>query len=217
LRESQACKRKNGGVGIGYAPKPGESRTQIVVWEIDDPSKRDDPRYWWAAEEVERLKGLSDELPDLTGRPKGQSLASLRQQAEGDEVELVHPIVRSGADHDVRRVRIPLTQWRDADPERTYLIVTHLRPPTDEEQDKRKAEGMPWPDEVEALRQEWLAAEAAGQGERATDARARLDAELAGLGFLKPRRISAWEPSRAVELRPGVFVQDERPSAPSLK
>ena len=211
------CDRKNAGVGIGYSPRPGESRTQIIVWEIDDPSKRDDPRYWWTAEQVERLKALSDEWPDLTDRPKGQSLASLRQQAEGDEVELVHPSALSGGADAVRRVRIPLTQWHDADPERTYLIVTHHRRPAAEEQEKRKVEGMPWPDEVETLRQQWLTAEAAGETHRATDARTRFDAELARLGFRKPREMSAWEPSRAVELRPGVFVQDERPPAPPLK
>jgi len=198
-------------VGIGYSPQPGESRTHLIVWEIDDPSKRDDPRYWWTAEHVERLRAVAGEPPDLTGRPKGQSLASLRQQAEGDEVELVHPLDPSGGVDDVRRVRIPLTQWRDADPDRTYVMITHARRPTHEEQETRKAEVMPWPDAVEALRREWLAAEASGHTERATGARARFDAELHRLGFRRPRDLTPWDPSKAVELQPGVFVQDERP------
>lgn len=197
---------------IGYSPAPGESRTTIIVWEIDDPSKKGDPRYWWVAKDTERLRRLSQDCPDLTGRPKGESLASLRSRAEGDVVELVHPALSDSPAED-RRVRVPLSQWRDADPERTYLFIAHQRRPTADEQDAIKARGMPWPDGVEALRQEWLAKEAAGDNEEAARARQRFDEALRPLGFRKARDISAWNPARAAELRPGVFVQDERPSA----
>lgn len=194
---------------IGYSPAPGQSRTTIVVWEIDDPTKRDDPRYWWNTDEVERLQTLSADLPDLAGKPKGQSLASLQRRAAGDDVELIHP--GRAADAETASVRIPLGQWRDADPERTYLIIAHDRAPTGEEQEAMKGKGPPWPNPVEALRKEWLEAEASGHDARSKNARERFDAALAELGFRKARDITPWDPERATELRPGVFVQDERP------
>ncbi len=178
---------------IGYSPAPGESRTTIIVWAIDDPSKAGDRRYWWHADDVERLRKLSADTPELAGRPKGQSLESLRRRADGDEVELVHPALPDGAS--TASVRIPLTQWRDADPERTYLIIAHGRRPTADEQEARKAKGFPWPDEVEALRQEWLAAERAEEGERSVEARRRFDVALAERGFSKARDISPWDPA----------------------
>jgi hypothetical protein len=190
-------------VRIGYSPAPGESRTTIIVWEIDDPSKSDDPRYWWQADEIEHLRKLSSDMPDIAGRPRGESLGSLRRRAERDEVEL-------GGVHG--SVRIPLGHWRDADPERTYLIIMHVRRPTADEQEAMKAEWLSWDFEVEMLRQEWLAAEGAGEHGEAAEARRRFEAALTQRGFRKACDSSPWDPERAHELLPGVFVQDERPS-----
>jgi hypothetical protein len=30
-----------------FFPGPGERRTTIVVWDVDDPAKQGDARYWW--------------------------------------------------------------------------------------------------------------------------------------------------------------------------
>jgi hypothetical protein len=188
-------------VRIGYSPAAGESHTTIIVWEIDDPSKSDDPRYWWQADEVERLRRLSSDMPDITGRPRGESLGSLRRRAERDEVELGGV---SGS------VRIPLGHWRDDDPERTYLIIMHVRRPTADEQEAMKAEWPPWDFEVDKLQQAWLAAEGAGEHGTAAEARRRFEAALAQRGFRNARYSSPWDPERAHELLPGVFVQDER-------
>jgi hypothetical protein len=70
-----------------------------------------------------------------------------------------------------------------------------------------KGKGPPWPSPVEALRKEWLEAEASGHDARSKNARERFDAALAELGFRKARDITPWDPERATELRPGVFVK----------
>jgi hypothetical protein len=112
-------------------------------------------------------------------------------------------------------VRLPLLQWDEADPDRTYFIVSHQQRPTEEEQDGREAEGFPWPGDAEADRQQWLAAEALGDQVRAAQAKQRFDGKLADMGFRKSRDLSAWDPVRATELAPGVFVQDDRQLASS--
>ena len=195
---------------IDDLPAPGERRTTIIVWEIDDARKQGDPRYWWLDDEVERLQKLSPEVPDLRGRPKGQSLGSLRARADGDEVELLHPAVDGLGEG--APIRIPLTQWRDADPERTYLIVAHIRRPTPDEQDAINRRRPRWPEWVESLRREWLAADTADGKEQAAQARQRLEEALTELGYRKAADLSPFSPEKAVELRPAVFVQDERPS-----
>jgi hypothetical protein len=53
--------------------QPGEQATQIVLWEIDDPAKRDDAAFW------------------RDGRPLGSSLAALRARRGGDVIELPVP------------------------------------------------------------------------------------------------------------------------------
>jgi hypothetical protein len=108
-------------------------------------------------------------------------------------------------------VRIPLDPWIDADPERTRFLIAHHRKPTSEEQ-RLPTTDLPWGEDEEAMRQEWLAADAAGDEERAADARRRLFDALAKLGFRKATDLSPWNPERATEIRPGIFVQDERPA-----
>jgi hypothetical protein len=197
-------------MNIGYSPAPGERRTKIIVWEVDDPKKQDDPHYWWLADDVERLRKKAPDFPDLTGRPKGESLASLRRRANAGQVDLTP--LRFPHDPAPTPVHLPLDQWMDADPERTFFIIAHQRAPTNEEQEERRAEGFPWPGEAEAYRQQWLAAEALGDKVQAAQARKRFDAMLADLGFRKARDLSPWNPERATEIRPGIFVQDERPT-----
>jgi hypothetical protein len=189
-------------------PPPGERRTTIVVWEVDDPTKSGDPRYWWSEQEVARLREVWPDAADLTGRPKGYSLASLRKQAVDGAVEWAFG--RSDEPEE-DRVRLSLAPWHGADPERTYLIVAHRRAATVEERALSRVQ--PWPPAIEALRQEWLSALAAEDAERAGELKGRLDAAFREQGFLKPRETSPWDPARAVEAQPGVFVQDERPQS----
>ncbi len=189
-------------------PAPGESRTTIIVWEIDDPAKEGDARYWWDEREVSRLRELAPDIPDLSGKPRGQSLASLRRRADSDDVEIGVPDLLSG--REARSVRLSLDHWSGADPERTYLIIAHERSPTEEERESARAKGIPWPPEVEAVRQEWLAALAAEDAERSAALRERLDAVFEEHGFWPGHR-SPWNHERATEIQPGVFVQDERP------
>lgn len=198
-------------VSIGHSPTPGQSRTIIVVWQTDDPRKAGDGRYWWLPEDVARLRKSAQDVPDLTGKPRGQSLASLRRRGKNGEVDLALPGLPGHPE--ATPVRLPLLHWEGADPELTYFIVSHQRRPSEEEHEERKAEGFPWPGDAEANRQQWLAAEALGDSVRAANARQRFDAQLAALGFRKHRDVSPWDPTRAIELLPGVFVQDERPPA----
>src|SRR3954469_3025702 len=104
---------------VTYSPGAGQSRTTVVVWDTDDETKLGDPRYWWTEADAERVRRVAPDRPDLTGRPKGSSLASLRQRAEDDQVEWVFPGALQAADD--TRVRISLTPWEGADPDRTYL------------------------------------------------------------------------------------------------
>jgi hypothetical protein len=196
---------------IALRPAPGEHRTLIIVWSIDDPSKKGDPRYWWEKDFLAGLRGGAPDAPDLGGKPKGQSLASLQQRAEESEFVWAFP---SGGAHEESRVRLSLEPWRDADPKRTYLIVSHQHAPIREQQAAGKAEPSPWPAEVETVRQDWLAALAADEPEKATALRHELDAELKKHGFRKPGETSAWNPDRAIEIQPGVFLQDERTDPP---
>jgi hypothetical protein len=108
-------------------------------------------------------------------------------------------------------VRIPLDAWAEADPKRTRFLIAHYRRPSSEEQDLRKTDFL-WGEEEEAIRQEWLSADAAGDEERAADARRRLFVALDKLGFGKATELSPWDPQRASELRPGIYIQDERPA-----
>ena len=192
-------------------PGPGGSRTTIVVWDIDDPTKQGDARYWWDEAEITRLRELSPNMPNLSGKPRGRSLDSLQREAEDGEVEVGVPALPDG--RPAQSVRISLSRWSDADPERTYLIVTHGRRSTAEEQEVLRAKGFPWPEEVEALRQEWLSALAAELPDRAAELRQQLDAAFKEHGFFKLGDRWPWDPERATEIQPDVFVQDERPEA----
>jgi hypothetical protein len=94
--------------------EPGEVVTQVVVFEIDDPSAREDPRLWWPEDEP---IGLPDGR-SLSG-PRGMPLSTFRRNEAGD-VELTIPPI--GGD-DSRTVTLRL----DARPgaEQTQVIVSH--------------------------------------------------------------------------------------------
>ena len=194
----------------GYSPRPGEQRTVVIIWNADDPTKAGDARYWWSDDEAARWRSHFPECSrDLAGQPKGQRLASFLVSEGSDEVELVRPALDR---MDERTMRFSIPEAAKDDPERTYLIVQHQRRPSDAEQEELKHRGFPWPDEVEALRQRWLAAIADKDDERAAQLRRELDAAFEKRGFRKPTDFSPWNPDRAVEVQPGVWLQDERPS-----
>jgi hypothetical protein len=158
----------------GLFPPPETWQTRIVVWSIDDRAKEGDPRFWWSEAEAEKMRRLSspellDRVPNA-GAPKGRSLASLRQQFGGDDGELVaggasrvtlstgdEPTTAVGPGLPEYRVRLSLERWKEADPEKTYLIIN--------------------------------------------------------VGSGKHKDASMWNPAKALELSPTVFVQDERPSS----
>jgi len=150
---------------LTYSPGPGESRTTVIVWETDDETKVGDPRYWWTEADAERVRRLALDLPDPVGRPKGFSLASLRQQAENDQVEWIFGDTR---------MRFSLSLWEEADPDRTYLIVGHQHKPTAEEQMIIDQEGSRFPPEVEEVRQKLRAAVEAHNDEQAQELRDQL-------------------------------------------
>ena len=177
-----------------------EWRTQIVVWQVDDRTKAGDSRYWWTAEEVGQLRRMS--APEhahrltMAGRPKGQSLAQLRRQLGGDE-----GVIFEG-------IRFSLAPWKGADPQRTRLIISHTRDPTGEEVEKAWR-AAPLPPEVDDLRRDWIEAKETGD-EAEPMLREQLDEELEALGRFRLGKVSAFDGRNAVELMPGVFVQDER-------
>lgn len=205
---------------MGPRHEPGTWQTQVVVWNVDDPSKAGDPRFWWSAEDVGRtLRVAPPELASrlaVAGTPKGQTLAQLRSEAGGDEFEM-----RIGGVPDEywpageespepllepeQIVRFSLAHWRDADPERTRFIISHTWRPTPEEQEAMSA----IPREGDDLRQAWVAAWTEGDEETAAALAEQMEEELGAISFSK---LSVWDPERAVELAPGVLVQDERPA-----
>ena len=77
---------------MGPRHEPGTWQTQIVVWNVDDPSKEGDPRFWWTAEDVGRNMRVAP--PQLASRlaragtPKGTRLATLREEFVEGIVEL---------------------------------------------------------------------------------------------------------------------------------
>jgi hypothetical protein len=174
----------------------------IIVWESDDPTKLGDRRYWIDGQEAERVHRLAPGLAGLAGTPRGLRLASVLPAA-GADVEI-------GVPGPGGSVRLPLSLFAGTDPERTFLIVTHRRAPTEAERAVVRKRPPPWPPEVEELRQAWLRADAAGDSARATELRAELDGALEAAGFRTSRDALPWDPGRAVELQPGVFFQDER-------
>jgi hypothetical protein len=184
--------------------------TIIIVWEPDDPARRGDPRYWWDTHEVARLRQLSADLPDLEGKPKGQPLASLREEADGETVQLHFP----GSE---KSVRLSLTPFRDADPHRTYVIIEHRYSPTEAEQGALKVQGPPWRREAETMRQAWHAATVAGDDDRAAKLWEAFDTELRKHGFRTATEASPWNPRNAAEVQPGIFLQDERPTTTHVR
>ena len=190
-------------------PGPGETRTTIVVWHIDDPAKKADPRYWWDEVEAARVRETSPDTPDLTGRPRGSSVTSLLRRSGGGEVGFDLLVLPDG--RETETIRVPLRHFNGSDPERTFVIVAQMRSPTEQEREEIRARGLPWPPEVEALRKEWRGALAAEDNERAAELSVRLKAALAEHGFM-PSSLPTLLDGPAVEIQPGVFLQDQRPA-----
>ena len=109
-------------------------------------------------------------------------------------------------------MRFAIPARDEGNPERTYLIVNHQRGPSDAEQEEFKAKGLPWPEAVETLRQDWLKALADSDDERAAELRRKLDAAFKDRGFRKSTDLSPWNPDRSTEVQPEVWLQDERPT-----
>jgi hypothetical protein len=192
--------------------QPGEQTTRIILWEVDDPSKLGDPRFWWPTEQPFTLS----DGRELRG-PKGISLAKLRARSGSDEIELdvLPPSIRADRPADatsegVRKVKISTADWGGSDPQRTYVIVSHRYRPTAEEaadEKARRGEASPFPSDAEALRQKWLAALEAGDQERAAELNARFEERLGKQGWLKPYA----HPNQGVEIQPSVYLLDMRP------
>ncbi len=187
---------------LRYSPAPGEDRTIVIIWDETDERVRDDPRYWWTEEEVARLRQLDPNIPVTAGRPKGQTLASLREKAEGGR------IVWGPFGERMSRVEVFLSLWEDADSERTRFIVAHQRGTPLEERD---APNSLLPPAVEEARQMLRAAIKVGNEEQIAKSREQLTTLFREHGGRKATDLSPWDPERAVEIQPGVFVQDERP------
>jgi hypothetical protein len=192
--------------------QPGEQTTRIILWEIDDPSKHDDPRFHWSPERPLKLPDGSE----LSG-PKGTSLAALRERFGGDEIEIDVPSFAAERLPNVladrgRKVKLSISDWLDSDPERTYLIISHRYRPTAERAAEEKAQrgaDTPFPPEAEAVRQEWRTALEAGDEDRARDLKRQLDAKVGALNWVKPYA----HPDEGVEIQPGVYLLDARPQA----
>lgn len=205
---------------------PGTWQTQIVVWEVDDPSKLEQPQFWWTAREVGQLMRTAS--PEDAGRlavagtPKGRSLADLRAEFGGDEVEvrvgrfpagsLGTPSPEHAALLEARpayAARFSLRHWADADRRRTRLLISNSYTPTEGQREAYKAL-FPEPPEIEELREAWFAALKAGDPS-AAELREQLDAELIPRGHVCVPGLWIWNPNTAVEIGPTVFVRDERP------
>jgi hypothetical protein len=117
----------------------------LVVWDIDDESKKGDPRYWWTEEAVSQLGRFSKAIPIKAGDPRGQSLASMRAEAKDGQVEW------GPFGDDPEPVRTSLARWADADPDRTRVIFMHQRAPAVQEVQDSSRSSLPAP--VEAVRQ----------------------------------------------------------------
>jgi hypothetical protein len=199
-------------------PAPGEWRTQIVVWDVRDPSKEGDPRFWWTPGEVGRMRRVAppEHAVRITnaGLPKGRSLAAMRREFGGDEGVIFDGPAHAAVQAELLGrpvppapvMRLSLAHWRDADAQQTYLIVHYMRTPLPEEQSSHK----PMPPELDQLRRDWVAALQAGD-ESEPMLRAQYEEESEAAGWFKYSRFNAFDERKASELSPGVFVQDERP------
>jgi hypothetical protein len=99
-------------------------RTVVVAWRLDDLAVQQDGRFWMKVpEQAVALLGR----PAGTIVPKGQTLGFCRARAAGDEHEVANPYTGEPE-------RVSLERWRDADPQRTHVIVSFDRAVTGAEQ-----------------------------------------------------------------------------------
>ncbi|HEX4519937.1 MAG TPA: hypothetical protein VH063_10190 [Gaiellaceae bacterium] len=189
----------------GESSSVGEiDKTFVVAWDVNDPAKAGDPRYFWTEDDATRMRDTI--APVTAGAPRGASLLRLERD---------YPVDRQDGDPDAPEerfgarahhgVRIAIEHFHAADPETTFLIVSHMTRPT-------SLTPTPLSPEVERIREELVAATEAGEEDSAEGLRARLRAELTTSGFRPRSELFAADENRATEVAPGVFVQDERPT-----
>ena len=169
------------------ALKPGEIRTVIVAWRLDDPAVQEDGRFW---------REVPEEAPEIFKRPPGtivpagQSLAYWRERADGAEVEVPNPITH-------RKERISIARWAEADPDRVYLIYSFDY--LDEALTGRPA------DEVERIRDDQLARSGGTRIKlRLSDEAKRLKAEQAELQRQFREALDQGDDQRMGELSPAL-------------
>lgn len=205
------------------ALKPGEVRTVIIAWRLDDAAVQDDGRFW--IEVPEEGAELFKRLPG-TIVPQGQSLASWRERADGDQVEVPNPVTG-------RNERFSLSRWSDADPDRTYVVhltihfFEELAGRSGEEVERIREERLArsgatrvmkreLSDEVKKLKsqqaelqRQFRAARDCGDEERMAELSPALDAivsELARVDF--PHHARGWDLSRAIREGPDTYILD---------
>jgi hypothetical protein len=184
------------------AQRPGEQRTYIRLWDTRDPAKAGDNFYW--------LDGLKSADGSTRSGPNGQELGAFLAQARDGTIELRVPArgARPGC-----VVQVPVALFPQAEPDRTRVTVSHIYLFTPEERAARH-EGAgggrsPLPAEVEAAREDWAAAVTRSDSQASEQARRRFYAGRERHGFAPFRPV--W-PREAVEVAPGVFLADERPT-----
>lgn len=119
--------------------EPGEARTVIVAWRLDDPAVHSDGRFW-----IKVMKEFAQVMgrPAGTIVPAGRPLSYWRSQADGGEVEVPNPVSRE-------KQRFSIARWEGEDPDRTHIEVSFASLP--EEFAGRSTK------EVDRLRDEWAA------------------------------------------------------------
>jgi len=172
-------------------PYPSEPRTYMYLWDVRDPRRVGDPKYW--------LDGLT--LPngrELRG-PSGIRLDEFL--ADTDEHSV--PLCRGAHGPYPERVfRIPVDRFRDADREHTRVFISHFFPPARPEGVENGAPpSWVWQPDGQHATMDMLVRMSAERE------RERSDAERAQPGFA-----SKMFPLKAIELAPGFFLVDERPS-----
>jgi hypothetical protein len=203
--------------------RPGEVRTVVVAWRLDDPAVQDDGRFWT---EVPSTAAEVFARPAGAIIPSGQSLRSWRERSDDNEVEVPNPITGHND-------RFSLSRWSHADPDRTQVILSFFEVPVElagrphEEVERIRDEQLArcgatrvikreLPQDVEQLKNEQTdlqrdlrAARDAGDAQRAAKLTPALEAigrELARVDF--PHHTRGWDLSRAIRQDTGTYALD---------
>lgn len=184
---------------------PVRQQVVLVAWNEDDPNTKNDARFYLTVTEEMELP-----YPPGTKLPKGQPLAELRKELEGDEGDVVDPLTGS-------RHRITLERWKQADPERTYVGVSFRNWPAESGVEPEEVfgaeEGEPTrvstlPPELEALIEETRAAFESGDAAKAWQMNAVVQERLEEAAREPGSNISFWDESDAIEVAPDFVIFD---------